>query len=153
MTQTMEAGMSIGALAERTQCKVQTIRYYEQIGLLPPPRRNEGNQRRYGEDAVKRLTFIRHARDFGFAVESVRELLEMADHPDLPCEEADALARHHLREVEARLARLSALRDELKRMLTQCQGGSVNECRVIEVLSDHRLCLHDEPHGGAQDIH
>ncbi|WP_148254742.1 MerR family transcriptional regulator [Aidingimonas lacisalsi] len=153
MSNVTSSGMSIGTLAERAQCKVQTIRYYEQIGLLPAAIRNEGNQRRYGEDAVKRLTFIRHARDFGFSVESVRELLEMADHPDMPCDEADALARHHLREVEARLARLAALRDELRRMVTQCQGGSVDECRVIEVLSDHQLCLHDEPHGGAQDIH
>lgn len=144
--------MSIGTLSKRTQCQVQTIRYYEQIGLLPSPVRNDGNQRRYGEDAVKRLMLIRHARDFGFSVASVRDLLDLADHPNMPCDEADALAKRHLREVEARLSRLSALKDELQRMIVQCRGGSIDECRIIEVLSDHRLCLHEEAHGGARDV-
>lgn len=152
MSTTSPPIMSIGTLSQRAQCRVQTIRYYEQIGLLPSPKRNEGNQRRYGEDAVKRLTLIRHARDFGFSVASIRELLDLADHPDMHCDEADALAKQHLREVDARLARLSALREELQRMIAQCRGGSIDECRIIEVLSDHHLCLHEEAHGGAQDI-
>ena len=132
--------VSIGALAERTVCKVQTIRYYEQIGLMPPPERNAGNQRRYTESAIQRLTFIRHARDFGFTVEAIRELLEMSDQPDMPCDHVDALAKRHLQEVETKLARLSSLRDELRRMIVQCQGDRVGECRIIEVLSDHQLC-------------
>ena len=132
--------VSIGALAERTGCKVQTIRYYEQIGLMPPPERNAGNQRRYTESAIQRLTFIRHARDFGFTVEAIRELLEMSDQPDMPCDHVDALAKRHLQEVETKLARLSSLRDELRRMIVQCQGDRVGECRIIEVLSDHQLC-------------
>lgn len=134
--------LSIGALAERASCKVQTIRYYEQIGLMPPATRNAGNQRRYREAAVDRLTFIRHARDFGFSVEAIRELLDMADQPNLPCEHVDALAKRHLAEVEARLVRLSALRDELRRMIGQCAGGNVEDCRIIEVLGNHRLCRH-----------
>ena len=132
--------LSIGTLAERTDCKVQTIRYYEQIGLMPPPERNAGNQRRYTETAFKRLTFIRHARDFGFTVEAIRELLDMSDQPDMPCDHVDSLAKRHLEEVETRLARLATLRDELRRMIHHCQGGSVGECRIIEVLSDHQLC-------------
>lgn len=132
--------LSIGALAERTDCKVQTIRYYEQIGLMPPPERNAGNQRRYTASAIQRLTFIRHARDFGFTVEAIRELLEMSDQPDMPCDHVDALAKRHLQEVETKLARLSTLRDELRRMIVQCQGDRVGECRIIEVLSDHQLC-------------
>lgn len=133
-------GLSIGTLAERTDCKVQTIRYYEQIGLMPVPERNAGNQRRYTEAAFRRLTFIRHARDFGFTVDAIRELLDMSDQPDMPCDHADSLAKHHLQEVETRMARLATLRDELRRMIHQCQGGSVGECRIIEVLSDHQLC-------------
>lgn len=132
--------LSIGTLAERTHCKVQTIRYYEQIGLMPPPERNAGNQRRYTEAAIKRLTFIRHARDFGFTVEAIRELLDMADQPDRPCDYVDGLAKRHLDKVETKLARLSSLRDELRRMIRQCQGDRVGACRIIEVLSDHQLC-------------
>ncbi|WP_348533108.1 helix-turn-helix domain-containing protein [Halomonas sp. 11-S5] len=147
------SSLSIGTLAHRAECKVQTIRYYEQIGLLPPPERNAGNQRRYTEDAVKRLTFIRHARDFGFTVEAIRELLDMSDQPDMPCDHVDGLAKRHLEEVEARLARLSVLRDELRRMILLCQGGNVGECRIIEVLSDHRLCRYHghDADGNARD--
>jgi len=144
--------LGIGELARRAGCKPETVRYYERIGLLRDAPRTEGGQRRYGEAAVKRLTFIRHARDFGFSVEAVRELLEMADHPQMPCHEVDAIAKHHLEEVESRLQRLSALREELRRMVGQCAGGRVESCRIIEVLSDHQLCISEDTHGGAQDL-
>lgn len=144
--------LGIGELARRTHCKPETVRYYERIGLLRDASRTEGGQRRYDEGDVRRLTFIRHARDFGFSVDAVRELLEMADHPDMPCDEVDALARHHLDEISSRLQRLAALRDELERMVSQCAGGKVESCRIIEVLGDHRLCLGEESHGGAGDL-
>lgn len=144
--------LSIGELARRAGCKPETVRYYERIGLLHKALRTEGGQRRYGEAAVRRLTFIRHARDFGFSVEAVRELLEMADHPRMPCHEVDAIAKHHLEEVESRLHRLTALREELRRMVGQCAGGKVESCRIIEVLSDHQLCQREEEHGGAGDL-
>jgi DNA-binding transcriptional MerR regulator len=147
-----DSTIGIGELARRTGCTPETVRYYERIGLLQEASRTEGGQRRYGEGAVRRLTFIRHARDFGFSVEAVRELLEMADHPEMPCNEVDALAKHHLEEVESRLQRLTALRDELERMVTQCAGGKVETCQIIEVLGDHRLCQGKEAHGGAGDL-
>lgn len=146
------AWIGIGELARRSGCQPETVRYYERIGLLPETTRSEGGQRRYDERAVRRLTFIRHARDFGFSVEAVRELLDMADHPEMPCDEADVLARRHLAEVEVRLQRLAALRDELRRMLAQCAGGKVESCRIIEVLSDHGLCRHRGEHGGADAL-
>ncbi len=138
--------LSIGTLARRTGIKVQTIRYYEQIGLMPEPGRTEGGQRRYGDDELDRLSFIRHARQLGFALEAIRELLDMSDHPSLPCDEADAIARRQLRQVEQRLARLEALRTELQRMVHECSGGRAADCRVLEVLRDHSECLtdHDE---------
>lgn len=129
--------IGIGELARYAGCKPETVRYYERIGLLNDASRTEGGQRRYGEDAVRRLTFIRHARDFGFSVSAVRELLTMSDQPAMPCQEVDAIARHHLEEVESRLQRLATLRDELRRMVGQCAGGRVESCRIIEVLSDH----------------
>lgn len=137
------AGFTIGHVARRTGAKVQTIRYYEQIGLLPPPGRTSGNQRLYTEAEVDRLGFIRHARALGFSIEAIRELLGMADRPAMSCQEADAIAARHLEEVRARIARMQALEAELERMLAQCRHGEIADCRVIEVLGDHRLCLCD----------
>ena len=134
---------TIGRLAAHTGCKVQTIRYYEQIGLLPAPPRTEGNQRIYDNAAISRLTFIRHARELGFPLDAIRELLSLTDSPDQSCETADRIARAQLRQVESRMARLSALKTELERMVEQCRGGQVSDCRVIEVLADHALCLHE----------
>ena len=85
--------IGIGELARRAGCKPETVRYYERIGLMGDASRTEGGQRRYGEEAVRRLTFIRHARDFGFSVDAVRELLAMSDQPDMPCQEVDAVAK------------------------------------------------------------
>lgn len=144
--------IGIGELARRAGCKPETVRYYERIGLVGGASRTEGGQRRYGEQAVRRLTFIRHARDFGFSVDAVRELLTMSDQPAMPCQEVDAIAKHHLEQVESRLTRLCALRDELKRMVSQCAGGKVENCRIIEVLSDHQLCIGEQAHRGAHDL-
>ena len=141
--------LSIGQLAAATGCKVQTIRYYEQIGLLPPPARTGGNQRRYTARHRDRLAFVRHARDLGFPLSAVRELLDLADHPERPCGAADRIARRQLAEVEGRIARLRALSAELERMIDACAGGRVKDCRVIEVLADHGRCLHAD-HGGPE---
>ena len=146
-----EAGpFSIGELARQTGCQPETVRYYERIGLLGDPARSEGGQRRYDARALERLMFIRHARDFGFPVAAVRELLALSDQPDRPCDEVDALARRHLDEVTSRIERLEALRAELLHMITQCAGGKVERCRIIEVLADHRLCGQREGHDGAE---
>lgn len=136
--------LTIGELSRRTQVKVPTIRYYEQIGLLPQPVRTEGQQRRYREDEVNRLNFIRHARELGFGVEDIRELLDLAARPNQPCHQADSIARRNLEAVDRRLAQLGALRQELARMVHECQHGRICECRVIEVLADHAQCHHDQ---------
>jgi DNA-binding transcriptional MerR regulator len=136
---------TIGHLAREAGIKVQTVRYYEQQGLLPPAPRSAGNQRLYDDRVRRRLTFIRHARELGFPLEAVRELLELADRPDRPCDRADEIARRQLEAVERRIARLEALRTELSRMIAHCATGSVADCRVIETLSDHSLCLADHP--------
>ncbi len=141
--------LTIGSLANKTGTKVQTIRYYEQIGLMPEPGRTEGGQRRYGDDELDRLAFIRHARQLGFSLEAIRELLDLSDHPHRPCLEADAIARRQLKQVEQRLARLEALRTELKRMVHECSGGQTADCRVLEVLRDHSECLTDHDEIGA----
>ncbi|WP_444453648.1 MerR family transcriptional regulator [Rhodobacter capsulatus] len=138
--------LTIGKLSEATGVKVPTIRYYEEIGLMPEPERSAANQRLYGTAAKRRLAFIRHARDLGFPLEAIRDLLSLSDHPDQSCAGVDALARAQLTAVQSRIARLRALEDELTRMIGSCAQGTVSTCRVIEVLGDHGLCAHDH-HG------
>lgn len=136
---------TIGELARRAGCKVQTIRYYESVGLMPPPARSAGNQRLYDRADVDRLGFIRHGRELGFSLTAIRELLALADDPEHSCTEADRIAKLRLVEVEGRIVRLEALRRELRRMIRQCRGDRIADCRVIEVLSayDHEQCLSD----------
>jgi Cu(I)-responsive transcriptional regulator len=135
--------LTIGTLAKRTGTKVQTVRYYEQIKLLPEPGRTEGGQRRYDEGDLDRLAFIRHARQLGFTLEAIREMLDLSDNPDRSCADVDRIAQRQLREVEIRIDRLEALRKELRRMLTECSRDTVADCRVLEVLRDHAACLTD----------
>ncbi len=135
--------LSIGSLARRTGTKVQTIRYYEQIGLMPAAHRTAGGQRRFRDADLDRLAFIRHARQMGFTLEAIRELLDLADNPDRSCAEVDTIAQRQLRHIEARIVRLEALRSELRRMLAECAQDTVADCRVLEVLRDHSECLTD----------
>lgn len=132
---------SIGALSRQTGVKVPTIRYYEQTGLLAPPERTEGNQRRYTEQEAERLGFIKHARDLGFSIESIRNLIELSDHPETPCAQASRIAREQLAEVRERIRKLRRLEVELRRISTGCNDGSTGDCYVLKALSDHRLCL------------
>ena len=133
----------IGQLAQQTGVKVPTIRYYEEIGLLPAPDRTESQRRAYGAGAVQRLRFIRHARELGFEIDAIRTLLALQDDPNQPCGTADTIARARLSEVEQRIRSLTALKAELNHMIQGCSHGRVAECRVIEVLADHAECLHE----------
>lgn len=144
--------LTIGKLGDAAGVKVPTIRYYEQIGLLPEPDRSSGNQRLYARRTLDRLSFIRHARELGFPLEAIRDLLSLSDRPDQPCAAADSIARAQLAEVESRLARLTALKAELERMVVQCAGGKIADCRVIEVLGDHSLCATDHRHPEADPV-
>ncbi len=147
----MGSGLSIGDLSRATGVKATTIRFYEAEGLLPAAGRTDGGHRVYGQAHLGRLGFIRHARELGFGMEDIRELLRLADAaPDAPCEGADAIARRHLASVRDRIARLRSLEAELERM-TDCHNDRVGECRVIEVLADaaHGHCA-DPAHGGAE---
>lgn len=141
--------LTIGKLGAAAGVKVPTIRYYEQIGLLPNAERSIGNQRLYSRTTQDRLAFIRHARDLGFTLEAIRDLLGLSDRPDQSCAEVDSIARAQLSAVEGRIARLQALKTELERMVDQCAGGAISDCRVIEVLGNHAHCTTD--HG--RDLH
>lgn len=124
----------IGGLAALTGVKIPTIRFYEEVELLPLPARTAGGQRRYDSRAVKRLTFIRHARDLGFDIDEIRALLSLADTPDASCEAVDALARQHVARIDGKIGRLRAMRRELTAVMKACRGPQVRDCRIIEAL-------------------
>ena len=126
--------MSIGWLGEQAGVNIETIRYYEKIGLLPEPGRTAAGYRQYDGGHLDRLRFIRRGRDLGFSIEAIRALLRLAEHPEQPCADADLLAGAHLAEVERKIAELGRLRDELRKM-ADCHGGSVAECRIIDALN------------------
>jgi DNA-binding transcriptional MerR regulator len=140
----MSEKVSIGEAARSSGVKVPTIRYYEQIGLLPAPPRTEGNRRTFGPSDLRRLAFIRHARELGFEIDAIRALLTLQDDPHQPCGTADAIARARLAEVQQRIDSLTALKAELGVMIESCSHGKVADCRVIEVLADHSHCM--RPH-------
>ena len=127
---------TIGKLSAATGVKIPTIRFYEQIGLLPEPERTSSDRRVYGERDERRLAFIKHARQLGFSVDAIRNLLDLSDHPERPCDQANALAAAQLQAVEAKIRQLKALRGELSRMVDAACKGQASACRVIEALSD-----------------
>ncbi len=127
--------MQIGDLSRQAGVNVETIRYYERIGVLPKPARQSNGRRSYASADAQRLGFIRHARDLGFDLAAVRVLLALQEQPEASCEDASRIAQGQLEAVEDRIARLLNLRDELTRMVGECRQGRVSECRVIEALS------------------
>ncbi|VWX61678.1 MerR family transcriptional regulator [Sphingorhabdus sp. 109] len=131
--------MRIGELAKQTGTKVETIRYYESSGLLPEPARTQANYRDYDLSHMERLTFIRRSRALGFTLESVRELLRLADDSEDPCDAVDEVASAHLVAVDQKIADLTALREELSLMLQCCGDGTVGECKIVSALASPRL--------------
>jgi len=126
---------SIGDLSQQTGVKVPTIRYYEEAGLISPTERSAGNQRRYDHAGLERLAFIRHARELGFALDDIRELIELSNHPDQGCHDAHEIAARHLLSVRDRIRNLRRLEKELRR-LSADDAGQVAECNVIRSLAD-----------------
>ncbi|MBL0726521.1 helix-turn-helix domain-containing protein [Piscinibacter sp. HJYY11] len=130
--------LSIGVLAQQTGCTVPTIRYYEEIGLLPIGPRTEAGRRFYGQGAVRRLTFIRRCRDFGFSIEQVRELVGLVDAPDRPCAELRDITAKHLQALRAKLSELQALEASMARFVGNCDaacaGGATVDCTILEDL-------------------
>lgn len=133
--------LSIGELSRRTRVKVPTIRYYETVGLLTAPERTGGNQRRYDQAGLERLSFIRHARDLGFSIEAISSLIELQGHPDRSCQAATEIAAAQLSDVRAKIKRLRTLEKKLLRIADGCDGDGVSEdCYVLASLADHDLC-------------
>ncbi|KRR17678.1 MerR family transcriptional regulator [Bradyrhizobium retamae] len=137
------SGLRIGALAKRTGTNAPTIRYYEEIGLLRSADRQAGGQRVYSDADVKRLTFIRRCREFGFSIEQVRSLVELVQDPTQSCVHARDLAHEHLIAVRAKLAELKALERSIAAFVASCDascaGGPGPECVILDDLSKRRI--------------
>ncbi|MBX9463864.1 MAG: helix-turn-helix domain-containing protein [Aquamicrobium sp.] len=132
--------LTIGTLSRQTGVKIPTIRYYEQMGLMAAAERSEGNQRRYTPRDRDRLSFIKHARDLGFTIEAIRELLDLSAHPERPCADADEIAARQLQSVRDKILRLRMLETELGRMATRCHGDHIRDCYVLQSLANHEMC-------------
>jgi MerR family mercuric resistance operon transcriptional regulator len=126
--------ISIGKLSEKTGCNIETIRYYERIGLLRKPARSAGGHRLYGAADLRRLTFVRRSRDLGFTIDTVRNLLDHMDGGDYACAEIRNIAEDHLAEVRRKLAELKRLERGLKDMIATCDGGEAADCPILETL-------------------
>jgi DNA-binding transcriptional MerR regulator len=134
-----DLNLTIGTMSAQTRCSVPTIRYYEKIGLLPSPERAANGHRYYREVDLKRLTFIKRCRDFGFPIEQVRELTDLFEDGDRACVEVRELAQAHLDEVRVKLAEMHELEASLTAFVcscdTACSGGLTKDCVIIDDLS------------------
>jgi Cd(II)/Pb(II)-responsive transcriptional regulator len=126
--------MKIGELAKLTDCQVETIRYYERESLLPPPARSDGNYRVYTQAHVERLTFIRNCRSLDMTLEEIRSLLSLRDSPQDQCESVNALIDEHIEHVNARVASLQALQEQLLELRRHCTDGTLAHCGILERL-------------------
>lgn len=126
--------MQIGELARATGCRVVTIRYYERIGILPPPERGANNYRLYGEAHRRRLVFVRRSRELGFSLDEVRELLRLIDGGHYTCDDVRALGTQRLEEIRARLRDLERLESALAELVGRCRGGATPDCSMLEAL-------------------
>lgn len=135
---TSDAGLSIGELSRRTGVHIETIRYYEKIRLLPAPPRTESGRRIYGEAQARILAFIRRARELGFGVNDIRNLLALAEPQNMSCAQAREIAAAHLAGVRAKLADLSRLEGVLSQTIAQCAGEAAPACPVLDMLDTAR---------------
>jgi DNA-binding transcriptional MerR regulator len=126
---------TIGILSKRTGVNIETIRYYERTGLIEAPPRTASKRRLFDDHAVRQLLFIRHARDLGFDVPTIRALLALQGMPEASCSDVTRIAADQLAAVESRIARLRVLKAELARIIKCCAGGRMADCRIIDALA------------------
>jgi MerR family mercuric resistance operon transcriptional regulator len=126
--------LTTGQLSKRTGVNIETIRYYENIGMIPVPPRSSGGRRQFTTTHMKRLLFIRHSRKLGFKLEEIRELLRLVDGDNHTCEEVESVTESHIRDVKVKISDLEKIKRALERVTSRCAGGVVPECPIIEEL-------------------
>jgi MerR family mercuric resistance operon transcriptional regulator len=124
----------IGKLSAETGVNIETIRYYERIGIMPAPPRTEGGQRSYGAEHLKRLTFIRRCRELGFSLDEIRTLLGLAGGHALTCAEVSAMAHAHMADIRQKVKDLKKLERVLTDLAARCHGRKVPECPILDAL-------------------
>ena len=125
----------IGAIAKETGLSAKTIRYYEESGLIPKAERGENGYRLYNEKSVHRLRFVKRARDLGFSVEDVRNLLALWDDEERPSAEVKSVAQRHLNAIEEKIDKLQAMRKTLKHLIAGCHGDERPDCPILDDLA------------------
>jgi MerR family mercuric resistance operon transcriptional regulator len=130
----MSQNLRIGEVTARSGCHVETIRYYERIGLLPRPRRSSSGYRAYSEADVTRLRFVVHCRELGFSLDEIRSLIALSEDPKLSCGKVDALARQHLEDIQSKQRALARLSRELKQLIDACARGQRGTCEILAAL-------------------
>jgi len=133
-----EKTLSIGLLSTQTNCKIETIRYYEKIGIFPKPPRTEGGHRIYSENHLKRLVFIRRGRELGFSLEDIRALLKLIDGGGHTCQQVEAITLHHLGNIHQKILDLKKLEKILTKISSECGGGVVPECPILDALFEQK---------------
>lgn len=126
--------MTIGKLSANTGVNIETIRYYERIGILPAPPRTEGGYRIYNPDHLKRLSFVRRSRELGFTLKQTRNLLGLVDIGMYTCADVEKIALEHLQEIRIKIAELKKLEKSLKKIVSHCVDGTVKQCPIIDIL-------------------
>ncbi len=135
MSEKRSTRLTIGALSKRTGVNIETVRYYERIGIMPAPPRTEGGQRVYDDSHLKRLAFIRRSRQLGFSLDEVRSLLKLVDGGDYTCGEVRDMTVAHIEDIRRKISDLRRMERVLKDMAAQCNGGDVPECPILDALS------------------
>ncbi|MFW8595281.1 MerR family transcriptional regulator [Cribrihabitans neustonicus] len=133
---TPASGLKRSDLARLTGCNLETIRYYESVGLMPDPPRTSSGHRRYGTAHVERLNFVMRARDLGFTMEETRGLLSLVGRGSHTCAEVERMGRHHLDVVRAKIRDLQAIETILSDTVSRCSGGDTPDCPLLDVLSE-----------------
>ena len=126
--------VTIGVLSKQTGCHIETIRYYERIGILSKPPRTEGGYRMYEREQIKRLMFVRRSRELGFSLEEIRTLLKLVDGKRYTCEEVKAVTDRHVEDVRKKISDLRRLQKTLSTISSECEGGLVPDCPIIDAL-------------------
>ena len=130
--------VTIGASSKQTGCHIETVRYYERIGVLFKPPRTEGGHRLYGKEQIKRLMFVRRSRELGFSLGEIRTLLKLVDGKQYTCREVKALMEEHLGDIKKKISDLKRLQKTLADISSQCEGGMVPECPIIDALFEEK---------------
>lgn len=132
--------MLIGEASKKSGCHIETIRYYERVGLLSSTERADSGYRRYSAHHIQQLLFIHRARDLGFSLDDIRELMSLKNQPQLSCDTVDAITNKHLQAIHGRIAHLDSMAQELQRIAASCSGGHIAECQILDALaSDNQV--------------